>query len=159
MTAPNDLTWDLDIPRRPSLDDVGGAALEDDAKKPPIPPKMPYAAQLNQWAMQIERLSAVTPVAVFTVTFSAGTPTVNSFQCMRTGMLTSDFTVTDNGNGDTTITWAANTFPTPTAQPSVSINEDLLAIPRAFTVSNGVRVKTANAAGTLIDAGFTVLVF
>jgi hypothetical protein len=76
---------------------------------------------------------------------------------MRTTTVIGDFTVTDNGTGDTTITWPANTFPPPAYKPKASLNSDVAALaPVAFYVSNGVHVKTRNSAGTLTDMDFTV---
>ncbi len=159
MAAASTLTWDLATPRRPTLEDCGDAQLQDHATRPPKAPTQPYADQLNQWAMQIARLGGVVPVAVISIQISGGVPSVYSFTACPTAVLTGTFTVTDNGTGDTSITWPASTFPVAAARPAVSINSDLLAIPRAFNITNGVRVKTANAAGTLIDAEFTVLVY
>lgn len=160
MAAPAELTWDIDPPRRPSLDDVGGATLQDHASKPPDKATMPYADQLNQWAKQVERLAACIPVAILSIHFDTGTPSVKLFTAMRTTVEISDFTVTDNGNGDTTITWPANTFPTPVTYPMVSINDDghWLA-PVAFNVANGVQVKTYDSGAGATDADFTVAVY
>ena len=158
MVAPDTLTWDIDPPRRPSLDDVGGATLQDHASKPPDKATMPYADQLNQWAEQIERLAAMIEGVGLSVTFAAGTPSVSQFVAMRTTTVIGDFTVDDNGTGDTTITWPANTFPPSVLGPIVSINSDSDALaPRAFLVANGVRVKTKDSAGVAADLNFTVL--
>ena len=160
MTAPAQLTWDIDPPRRPSLGDVGGATLQDHASKPPSKATMPYADQLNQWAKQIERLAALTPVAIFSVEFSGGKPSITQFTAMRTTLSIGDFTVDDNGDGDTTISWPANSFPSPAVKPMAALNEDghWLA-PIAFGVSNGVRVLTYSSGSTATDANFTVQVY
>ena len=160
MAAAEILTFDIVPPRRPSLEDVGGAALSDDAMNPPIPPKMPYAAQLNQWALQIQRQGALMPIAIFSVRFAAGAPVLDSFACAPTAPITATFTLTDNGAGNTTITWPAGTFPTAIVKPSVTITEDIAALtPIALNVSNGVQVKTRNAASALTDMAFLVLVY
>src|SRR5262245_60676525 len=122
MTAPDDLTWDISPPRRPSLDDCGGASIQDHAQFPPDRTTMPYAAQLNQWAKQIARMGGMVPAAKFSVTFSGGTPSISQFACMPTAPEIGDFTVTDNGAGDTTITWASGTFPTSTLSPEATRN-------------------------------------
>jgi hypothetical protein len=160
MAAPAQLTWDITPPRRPSLGDVGGATLQDHASKPPDKATMPYPDQLNQWAKQIERLAACSPVAVISVQFTAGVPSVELFTAMRTTLTIGDFTVDDNGNGDTTITWPANTFPPPVARPSVTVNEfHPFLTPTVANVANGVRVKTYDNAGVATDVNFTVTVY
>lgn len=156
--APAELTWDISPPRRPSLSDLGNAAIQDHASKPPDKATMPYADQLNQWAKQLERLAAMIEGVGLSITFAAGTPSVSQFVAMRTTTVIGDFTVTDNGAGDTTITWPANTFPPSVLGPIVSINSDSDALaPRAFLVANGVRVKTKDSAGVAADLNFTVL--
>src|SRR5262249_8966247 len=133
---------------------------ENDPAYPPIAPEMPYAEELNQWAKQIPRLAGVVPAAAFSVTFSGGTPSISQFVAMPTGPELASFTVTDNGSGDTTISWAAGTFPTSVLAPTVTMNSDAQwRAPVAFAVTNGVRVKTRNDSGTLTDGNFTVLVY
>ncbi len=159
MAAPDELTFDIVPPRRPSLDDCGGGKLIDDAENPPDPETMPYAAQLNQLQKQVARFGGSVAVARFSIVFNAGTPSIGQFVCLPTGPITSTFTVTDNGNGDTTISWPANTFPSSVLKPAgLTLNEDVAAqAPVAWMPdANSVRVKTRNAAGTLTDIVFSV---
>ncbi len=156
--APAELTWDIDPPRRPSLADLGNATLQDHASKPPSKATMPYADQMNQWAKQEERLAAMTEACGISVTFSGSDPSVSQFIAMRTTTVIGDFTVTDNGTGDTTITWPANTFPTSALGPTASLNDTTVG--GGYTVSlvaNGVRVITWTGAATPADRPFTVL--
>lgn len=161
MPAVETLTWDIAAidggPRRPSLEDVGGATLQDDAMYPPDPTTMPYAAQLNQLQKQAAAVGEVVPALVFSVEFTAGDPIIVSASGPRTSLVIADLTPTDNGVGDTTITWPANTFPPEVAGPEVSINEDTGALTggNVVAVTNGVRVRTYNAGGPL-DLAFTV---
>lgn len=160
MAAAVQLTWDIDPPRRPSLDDVGGATLEDHASKPPSKATMPYAAQLNQWAKQVERLAALVPSFGVTVTFSGGgAPSVTQFTAMRTTVENADFTVTDNGTGDITIEWPAGTFPTSVLGPMAALNDGTVGggITAALG-ANSVRVKTWTGAATPADRSFTIVV-
>lgn len=159
MAAPDYLTWNGDpgnaiVPRRPGLDDVGGASLEDDQAFPPDPTTMPYAAQLNQWARQIVGLATVAACAVLDVRFSAGTPSVFSVLAPGTSVVTGSFTVVDNGVGDTTISWAADLLPA-NALPMACVITSDTAIDRVRAVrgTNSVRVKTA-LGGTGTDADF-----
>jgi len=162
MTAPDTLTWDLAAadggPRRPSLEDVGGATHEDDAVFPPDPATMPYAAELNQWAMQVAAFGKVVPSLILSVEFAGGAPAVVVASSPRSSVALGDFTVTDNGTGDTTITWPANTFPPEVTRPEVSINQDIGEMVGATVtaVANGVRVRTYRSAGAY-DLAFTVV--
>ena len=156
--APAQLTWDISPPRRPSLSDVGNATLIDHASEPPSKATMPYADQLNQWAKQVERLAAMTAGVGLSVTFSAGVPSVSQFIAMRTTTVIGNFTVTDNGTGDTTITWPANTFPPSALGPAPALNDTTVGGGiTASLVANGVRVITWTGAATPADRPFTVL--
>jgi hypothetical protein len=164
VTAPEELTWDIAAedggPRRPSLEDLGNATLEDDAKEPPDPETMPYAAQLNQWAKQLEALAAVVPFVAFSVEFSGGAPAVVAVTCpRRSGVDLDTFTPTDNADGDTTITWPAGTFPPPLLRPFVVLNGNpsVRTTIAAEAVANGVRVRSRGATDALVDNNFSVL--
>lgn len=163
MTIPTVATWDLTSgdggPTRPSVDQMGEAALENDARNPPIAPKMPTAPMLNQWQMQIAALGKVCPALVISVRFSAGTPSVYKFTAPTGNLVTDDFTVTDNGTGDTTIAWPANTLPASVAEPMVSINGGTAGEATVDLASaTSVRVKT-KASSSAADLAFTVTVF
>ena len=159
MAAASTLTFDITPPRRPSLDDIGGATLVDDAARPPHKATMPYADQLNQCQLQIERLAAMTEVLTLTVTFAAGVPSVSQFTASRTTVVIGDFTVTDNGTGDTTITWPANTVTTSTGGPVPGLNDTTVGGGiTASLVALGVRVLTWTGAATPADRDFTVTV-
>jgi len=148
--------------RRPGIDDVGGGAKEDDADFPPNPVTMPTAADANQAAFQIVALGAMTPIVSFSVTFSVDTPSIAYFASVRTDLVVGDFTVVDNGNGDTTIHWAAGTFPQRSREPGgLTINSDAdNRGSRAYAYSSGatrgVRVKTLNGSATATDLDFSV---
>lgn len=159
MAAASTLTWDITPPRRPSLDDIGGATLADDAAYPPHKATMPYADQLNQCQTQIERLAAMTEALTISVTFAAGVPSVSQFTSMRTTTVIGDFTVTDNGTGDTTITWPANAVTTSTGGPMPALNDTTVGGGiTASLVALGVRVLTWTGAATPADRNFTVTV-
>ncbi len=157
-----DLSWELEAadggPRRPSLADVGGATLEDDTERPPDKSKHPYSNQLNQWAKQIAAMGGVVPSLVLSVEITAGTPAVVAFACPRGDLEIDDFDVDDNGTGDTTITWPADTFPPELTRPTVTINQDTSALVggNAVAVTNGVRVRTYDGSGAE-DLHFTVV--
>lgn len=157
MTAASDNTFNLATPRRPSLADVGSASLVDDGQFPPDTSTMPTAAMLNIVQKLVAQLSQFVPVLRVGVTPSGGGGIV--FQTMMTTNNVS-ITVTKNGTGDYSMTWPASSFPTSQNAPRAWITDTgqwEQADPQL--ISNGVRVKTRNSAGTLTDAVFIVEVY
>jgi hypothetical protein len=142
--------------RRPSLADLGGAVLEDDAKDPP--PKdgtHQYAAMPNQWQLQLESICRVIAPAIFTLDFLAGAPFIDVLDAMDKNLVKTpgvDFAITDNGVGDTTITWADYKLPPKSRSPRVTVNDLSIASPgveadyvAAAAGFVAVRVKTKSA--------------
>lgn len=165
MPAAQYFTYDGDppnsvAPRRPSTDDVGGNAKEDDQAFPPDPVTMPTADGHNQRADLDVGLAKISPVCKISVTFPSGTPGITKFVAVGTLIGSGDLTVTDNGPGDTDIQWPADSFPVPTVEPSaICLNEDVAALaPIVTKISNGINVKTRNSAAALTDIAFTVTI-
>ena len=96
-------TFDLTPPRRPSLDDLGGAAKQDDADYPPNPVTMTDRGELELFARFFEGIGKVVPFCTIHVAFSAGAPYIVSLQSMRSSLVSGNLVLTDNGAGDTTI--------------------------------------------------------
>lgn len=160
MTSPNASTFDIAPPYRPGSADFNGSAKVDDSENPPDPTIMPSAAEYNTLTKLMVALGKVIPVAVVSIKFTAAVPSIDLFSAPGSNVTLPTFVVTDNGAGDTSITWPANTFPAPVAQPTVSLNQDAnYAAPRVFAIANGVRIKTPNLSGTLQDAAFTVCIY
>ena len=155
------LSWDIELddggPRRPSLADVGGATILDDA---PAPDKsrMLYADLCNQVQKQVAAVGKVVSIAEISVEILAGVPAIVGVIAPGTNVLIASFDApTDNGAGDTTITWPDGTLPPASGKPEASMDTDgSYLAPYAQNVTNGVRVKTRNAAGALTDGNFTV---
>ena len=142
---------------RPSLENVGGAAKEDDQAYPPDPITMPTADDWNQLVQLVAYYSKVIPVCTVTVSFSAGAPVFSFFQALDPNLSSTDLTLTDNGNGDTSITWDAGDFPTRNLYPSgLTLNADA-AIDEHFAtpIANGIRVYTQSG-GVGTNCAFTV---
>jgi hypothetical protein len=160
MTAATTYTYDDNPPRRASLEDLGGDDFENDPAEPPDRVTMPNAEEANEKARHIAGLNRVNPTAKLWVTFPAGTPTINLVRGMRTELVAADFTVVDNGAGDTTIHWASSKLPTPLFPPMVTLVDDVeidrvRAYLEAVGANQGVRVKTKlGATGT--DCAFVI---
>jgi hypothetical protein len=162
MAIPTENTLALTPPRRPTQDDFGGVAKEDDSLFPPNPITMPTAADYNERCRMLAAAWRLLPVACLPITFIAGAPTKGTPQAGNPNIVTGTFTVTDNGAGDTTITWPADTFPAATRPPQAEVDDPAHGSwlhPTCEPVTNGVRVKTRNSAGALADVGFTLVIY
>lgn len=144
-------------PHRPSLAQLGGGAYQDEQDNPPDLDTMPSAAMENANEKTLAGVARTCVVARFSIRFVAGAPVIGDLICADDTLLAGDFTVTDNGNGDTSITWPAGTFPTMAVQPcGLVLNEWGAVFPSAEAIANGVRVKTLNSLGVGADTKFTV---
>lgn len=159
MSVPTELTWDLADPRRPSVDDMGEAALEDDAKFPPVAPTMSTSAMLNQWQMQLAAMGKIVGALAISVRFTGGTPFVYKFTAPTGNLVLGDITVVDDGDGITTLSWPAAKLPTSILEPTVSINGTTAGEATANLASAvSVQVKT-KASAAAADLPFTVTIF
>lgn len=109
MASSNTLTFDQDPPHRPALNELGGGAKENSAQYPPDPVKHPTAEDDNQKSRQAEAFGRVAPLARLWVRIVAGTPAVYNVQALGNNVAIGSFTVTDNGVGDTIISWKTGT--------------------------------------------------
>lgn len=162
MTAPSYFVFDGDpdngvVPRIPSVDDLGGGEFEDDAEYPPDPQIFPSALDENQQERVLAALARTATVLNVYVTFPSGTPIVSGFETVGTLLESSDITLTDNGAGDTTISWPANKLPPREVGPTLTLNADVeIDRARAYVVTAAsIRVKT-KLSSTGTDCAFTL---
>lgn len=160
MSAAEEFTYDRAVidggAARPSIDDLGGEDWQDDADYPP--PRNGedlYADAVKQVWQQVAAAHRVLPSAIISVTFSVGVPSIASVRCCSAVLTPADFTVTDNGTGDTSITWAAGKLPPTEAEPEVSANWTPCFI-EAHNIVNGVQVISKDSTNTAVNANFTV---
>ena len=78
-------------PRRPTIEDLGGVAKENDAKFPPNPVTQPTAEDWNEKTRMLAAAWRTVPVAVIPVTFVAGAPTIGDVQCGNPALVAGDF--------------------------------------------------------------------
>lgn len=166
-TAPNVSPWDAVVVHRPSADDFNGAALANDPDDAPDPGTMATAELVNTMSLALVSLGKVAANAKFSVRYASGAPVLDTFSAAPSAPSSGTFTVARtpagtgvNGAGDTTITWAAGTFPPAVGQPSACLN--VLGTAAAWGIScanvtNGVRVITT-VGSTATDLPFTVSV-
>lgn len=160
MSAAEEFTYDRAVidggAARPLIDDLGGQDWQDDAEYPP--PRNGedlYADAVKQVWQQVAAAHRVLPSAVISVTFSVGVPSIVKVRCCSAVLTSSDFTVTDNGTGDTSITWPAGALPPQDAEPEVSANWTPCLI-EAHSITNGVRIISTDSTNTAVNAPFTV---
>lgn len=168
MSAPTFNTWEggtgddgPELPRRPSTDDLGGDAKQDNSKYPPDDVEHFTAAGWNQLVKQAAALARVTPACVLEVRFSSGTPYVARCSAASSNVSIATFTPTDNADGDTTIAWPADTFPPAVLSPSGLTLLVTTSADRAGDVeevSSGFRVRT-KAGGVATDIPFTIQIW
>jgi hypothetical protein len=159
------LTWDLlpadGGPRRASLADMGGATVEDED---PLPDEatMIHGGMLNRLQRQVAAHEKAVIAVGFTVTFSAGTPSIAQVTGPPAAAVVGTFTVVDNGVGDTTIRWPVDTLPPSVLGPMSSLNSltagnGIGCVLGTFGGLPGVRVTTWDATNAPADVNFTVV--
>lgn len=163
--AIDDLTFELPIPRRPTLEDCGGG-LKVNGTPAPDPVRMLTAEDVNQLSKQAVASGKMIPLATLFLRFSAGAPAVVGVMCPSGNVEISDFTVLDNGDGDTTISWPTSLLPTRAGLGGPRVFQiDLTEIDRIrgsyLTTGGGlpaVRCQTLlGAVGTDADIGIDIL--
>lgn len=145
---------------RPSVEDVGGARLEDSAEFPPdMGGKMLCKDMGNQWQRQIAAAARMAPSARITIDFLAGVPFIAKLTTLSETLLSSDFTITDTGTGITGISWVAGKLPAVECDPTVSLRDDssTLALSANVRVLSAVSVQVRTySAGSLANIRFTI---
>lgn len=157
--TPAALVYDLDSPRRPGLDDVGGAQKEDDSQYPPDPRTMLTAADWNQVSRLVAGLARVCPLAVLSVAYEGSEPVISHVLAPGSKLSPSSFTVNRRDPGDVEIGWPAGALPTHGAGPTVAINEAHAIFASVELQTNAVRVRTWDRNGSAGDAAFTVCLY
>jgi hypothetical protein len=154
MTLSSVLTYDQATWHRPGIDELGGGSQRN-VTLPRDPRTVPHVDSFNQIAKQIVALATLAPSVRLEVYFFSGVPTLSQLAALNTSLVPADFTLTDNGNGDTSITIAKYVGET-LCPLELTIVEDIeIDRERVFPIANGWRVKTKlGATGT--DAAFVL---
>jgi hypothetical protein len=162
MAAAQDLTFDIAVvdggARRPTINDVGGAALKDDEEdQPDYEGRMPYAAMLNQGQKQAVATGAIVASARLTIDFDAGVPFVAALMCPSRTLVAADFALTDNGAGDVTIAWPAGRLPPIVCDPMGNCNAGVVGTTFDAEVVSGTSVRVRVGTGAVAaDHRFTI---
>jgi hypothetical protein len=160
MASSNVLTYNQTPPHRPGIDELGGGAFENDPDFPPHPTTEPAAEDFNQTTKQLVAQARMMAAVEFYVVFTAGVPAINTVVGLPDGLVAGDFTVVDNGAGDTSITHTGGKIP-PQMYPApkgLTLVQDVeIDRARAFKITNGWQVKT-KLGGTGTDCNFVLIV-
>jgi hypothetical protein len=150
--------YDYATAHRPSLDDLGGDQKLEDTGAPPLAGD-PRACEWNNFSRLHAAFARMLPAARVTVNFAAGAPFVETLLSMGTELAATDFTVTDNGTGDTTLTWAVGKLPSMSAQPTASCHVASRLASAWAPTGLSVRVATYDAGGIAQDSRVTVDIY
>lgn len=142
------LTYDQDPWHRPGLDELGGASQQL-ATIPRDPRTVPHVKTFQQLVRQIVSQATLAPSVRLQVEFPSGVPTITQLIALNTEIVAGDFTITDNGNGDTSLT-LTNYVGEQLSPLELTVVEDVeIDRERVFAIANGWRVKTKlGATGT-----------
>lgn len=149
MGSPTTLVFDLPVPRRPGLPDVGGAAKQNAAGLPPPNPTTDLdATDWNQVSALVVALAKTCPLLRLSVSQAGTNYAVGSFTTVSDNVSVGTFTLTRVTAGWVQVTWPANTFPNPNAQPEVDINGSVAGKASSNPITNGVEVHLDSGAGS-----------
>ena len=143
-------------PRRPGIDDVGGAEKENDSDSGfvPDPRTMPTAEDENQAERLLVGLAAVADMVRGVVHFASGTPSIFGIRAPGQQLVSGDFTVTDLGIGLTKIACPATKIVPPLyAKAFVQATGNNTAVAYVSGSGNEITVETRTA-GALADLNF-----
>lgn len=135
-----------EVPRRPSTDDLGGDEKLDDAEFPPDPREHPTAAGHNQMVKVLVALARTAVACKLEIGFSGNAPYIAALTALGSAVSLATFgTPTDNGPGDTTVSWAADALPPATISPNgltLYSSSTQQVTGHVQKLTNGIRVRT-----------------
>lgn len=155
MAAINYYPHDADAPQRISTEDLGGdQKINETGYAPGV--DEPGADEWNNLVRMCSALDKMTPLAIVTLD-GAASPAITAVKAKRTTIAAADFTVTDNGAGDTTIEWAAALLAPQTMEPRGYVHGTTPHVVCASApTALSVRVVTTTHAGAAADVPVTV---
>lgn len=155
MAAINYYPHDAAAPQRISTEDLGGdQKINETGYAPGV--DEPGADEWNNLVRMCSALDKMTPLAIVTLD-GAASPAITAVKAKRTTIAAADFTVTDNGTGDTTLEWAATLLAPQTMPPRGYVHGTTPHVVCASApTALSVRVVTTTHAGAAADVPVTV---
>lgn len=164
MGIPNANPFGVAQPFRPAADAFGGCEMVNGIN-PPNPTTMPSAQQFNTLGLCAVAACSMVPSALVSIVETGGTYSVAWVIAPNTNILAGQIAITKNGTGDITIAISTALLPPETCTPTVTLNSDINASPRAMDYSatglRGARVKivTIAASPAAVDGNFTLSIY
>lgn len=153
MPLDGELPQARETPAWSTLDDMGGGAYENDPEDVPSPAD-PNADAANTCEKLVVAHDRLAWAVVIEVTNTAGTMAIASVWSLRGDLTPDDFTLVENGTGDTSITHTGGKLPPRKFKPRVEQTDDEeIDRLRVIEISNGWQVKTKLGA-TATDCSF-----
>lgn len=152
-------TYNNTPPTRPVVGDLGGGAKQPPPGAPANSTTQLTANDCNAMALAIAAFAKVTPTMVISVTQLAGVYTISQFAACGDNVLAGSITVTKNGVGDVTLSWAANLVPGAAFAPCAWLNGGAGAYrsPEAtMPTATSVRIKMTDGTGAAVECNFSV---
>lgn len=154
------VTFQQTVPRRPALADILNGEKENVGGRA-VPPHFPAAEEFMQMGALLAAYGRMVPLLRISVAIGdLSTAFVQFATTVRDDVLIGNIVLTQHGPGDVSLVWPAGKFPASSGLPVASTNRGTSAgrSADAELITNGVRVRTCDAAGAA-DLPFTVLVF
>jgi hypothetical protein len=164
MAAEETLTWEISIAdggaRRPTIADLGGADfVDDDDYPPPRDGSEPYATEYNATKKTVAAVARVVPNAILTIDFDGGAPFIDKLMAASTNLTAADFTLVDDGVGQTRIQWAAGTLPEIVCDPIASSGAPSGTHIVNVSVTGPTELSVHTFTGVYADIRFTVAIY
>lgn len=154
-------TWDVAPSdggaRRASLEDLGGAHVEDDVPGPDKGKDL-FAGLVNEFGRQLAGVNRIIGAARVWVRVWAGTPSVYRATGMGLVVDATFFRVTKVATGVFQITWTEGSLPPMVGEPETSLNSGPGQIWGVWmpNTPNGVAIHTTDGSGQPGDQNFVV---
>jgi hypothetical protein len=157
MTASSTLTYDQAPPRRPTVNDLGGGAKENDAANPPDPVRMPTAEDANQTAKQVAAIGGIVPMVSISVRYDgSNNPYVYKRSSLRQDINWDQITVFEDALGEVFVEWTSGIIPEPVLEPKAYLNGGTVGMISSARVGDAVKVYTRNALNAAARLPFTL---
>jgi|JI10StandDraft_1071094.scaffolds.fasta_scaffold104720_4 hypothetical protein len=165
MGASDDVyTYDRPIasggPYVPSVTDLGGAEMEDDAENPPDQEADPTAGKFNETARNLAGVNRVISKCVLEIEWD-GTTNADAYSVINCDAMGTDasvtsesFALTRQSTGAILVEWEAGALPPANRKPRVDLSDDFGSGWGTVDSSTSVSVRLRDGSNVAADAHF-----
>lgn len=152
-------TYDLAVPRRPDIADLGGADIEDGSPAPTKGAQW-YGGQANEHGRNLAGLNRLNPTCRVWVEFDGTDFVVSAIDSMGTEdkLTAADFTPTSGSTGTCDIAWTAGALPPMARAPHAWLTGSFGSAYASIATANGIQVRLRDTAA-LANLNFAVDIF